>query len=42
VRWTDESGRPLFRGLAPVNCNRGSYVHFCGYFYQNNYTAYVA
>ena len=42
ARWTDESGRPLFQGLAPDNCDRGPYVHFCGYFYQNNYTAHVA
>ena len=42
ARWTDESDRPLFQGLAPINCDRGPYVHFCGYFYQNNYTAYVA
>jgi hypothetical protein len=42
ARWTDDSNRPLFRGLAPINSNRGPYVHFCGYFYQNNSTAYVA
>lgn len=42
ARWTDDSNQPLFRGLAPINCNRGPYVHFCGYFYQNNYTAFVA
>ena len=40
--WTDNSNRPLFRGLAPVNCDRGPYTHFCGYFYQNNNTAFVA
>lgn len=42
--WTEGHGsnRPLYRGLAPVNCNRGPYVHFCGYFYQNNSTAFVA
>jgi len=40
--WTDQSNRPLYRGLAPVNCNRGPYTDFCGYFYQNNNTAYVA
>jgi hypothetical protein len=42
ARWWDESGQNLFRGLAPINCNRGNYIHFCGFFYQNNYTAYVA
>lgn len=42
VRWTDDSGQPLFRGRAPINSDRGPYVHYCGYFYQNNYTAYVA
>jgi hypothetical protein len=42
ARWTDERNSPLFRGLAPVNCDRGPYRDFCGYFYQNNYTAYVA
>ena len=42
ARYTDDSGRPLRQGLAPVNCNRGRYIHFCGYFYQNNGTAFVA
>ena len=42
ARWTDDSGRPLHRGLAPINCNRGNYIHFCGFFYQNNFTAFVA
>lgn len=42
ARYTDESGRPLKQPLSPANCNRGPYVHFCGYFYQNNGTAYVA
>jgi len=42
ARWTDDSGRPLYRGLSPANCNRGNYIHFCGYFYQNNNTAFVA
>jgi hypothetical protein len=42
ARWTDDSNQPLFRGLAPINCNRGPYEHFCGYFYQNNDTAFVA
>jgi hypothetical protein len=42
ARWTDESNQPLFSGRGPVNCNRGRYKDFCGYFYQNNDTAYVA
>jgi hypothetical protein len=40
--WTDNSGRPLNRGLSPISCDRGNYVHFCGYFYQNSNTALVA
>jgi hypothetical protein len=29
-------------GYAPNNICRGGYVDFCGYFYQNNWTAFVA
>jgi len=36
------SDRPLKQPLSPINCDRGPYIHFCGYFYQNNNTAFVA
>jgi hypothetical protein len=36
------SNRALKQPLSPINCNRGPYIHFCGYFYQNNSTAFVA
>lgn len=42
ARYTDNSNRPLKQPLSPINCDRGPYAHFCGYFYQNNNTAYVA
>jgi hypothetical protein len=42
ARYTDESRRPLKQPLRPDSCDRGPYVHFCGFFYQNNDTAYVA
>ena len=42
ARWTDNSNRSLFKGLAPSNCDRGPYTNFCGFFYQNNNTAKVA
>lgn len=42
ARYTDNSNQPLKQPLSPINCNRGSYIHFCGYFYQNNSTAFVA
>jgi hypothetical protein len=42
ARYTDNSGRALKQPLSPINCDRGPYAHFCGYFYQNNNTAYVA
>jgi hypothetical protein len=42
ARYTDESNRPLKQPLRPDNCDRGYYSHFCGFFYQNNDTAYVA
>jgi hypothetical protein len=42
ARYTDDSGRALKQPLSPANCNRGNYIHFCGYFYQNNSTAFVA
>lgn len=42
AKYTDNSGRSLANGLSPYNCNRGAYTDFCGYFYQNNNTAFVA
>jgi hypothetical protein len=42
ARYTDESNQPLKQPLRPDNCDRGWYEHFCGFFYQNNDTAYVA
>jgi RimJ/RimL family protein N-acetyltransferase len=30
------------KGYAPNNICRGGYSDFCGYFYQNNWTAFVA
>jgi hypothetical protein len=42
AKWTDESGRPLHNGLSPINCDRVDYIDFCGYFYQNSATAFVA
>jgi len=44
AKYTDNSGRAinLKNGLAPNNCDRGPYTDFCGYFYQNNATAFVA
>ncbi|HYQ90651.1 MAG TPA: hypothetical protein VES89_00900, partial [Candidatus Competibacteraceae bacterium] len=44
AKYTDDSGRAinLQNGLSPSNCNRGKYTDFCGYFYQNNSTAFVA
>lgn len=42
ARYTDNLGRALKQPLSPINCDRGPYAHFCGYFYQNNNTAYVA
>ncbi len=42
ARYVDNSNQALKQPLSPINCNRGDYIHFCGYFYQNNYTALVA
>lgn len=46
ARYTDDCGHAIFqyngRGYAPNNICRGNYTNFCGYFYQNNCTAYVA
>lgn len=46
ARYTDDCGHPIYQyngvGYAPNNICRGDYVDLCGYFYQNNDTAYVA
>jgi hypothetical protein len=46
AKYTDDCGHSIFqyqgRGYAPNNICRGSYTDFCGYFYQDNWTAYVA
>jgi hypothetical protein len=36
------NNRALKQPLSPSNCDRGQYIHFCGYFYQNSATALVA
>jgi hypothetical protein len=46
ARYTDDCGHPIYqyqgRGYAPNNICRGNYSNFCGYFYQDNWTAFVA
>lgn len=46
AKYTDDCGHTIFqyngRGYAPNNICRGNYTNFCGYFYQNNWTAFVA
>lgn len=46
AKYTDDCGHSIYqfngRGYAPNNICRGPYTQFCGYFYQNNYTAFVA
>ena len=46
ARYTDDCGHAIYQyqgqGYAPNNICRGGYSDFCGYFYQNNDTAYVA
>ena len=42
ARYIDNSGRAIKQPWSPINCDRGPYVNFCGYFYQNNNTAFVA
>ncbi len=46
AKYTDDCGHSIFqyqgKGYAPNNICRGSYTDFCGYFYQNNWTAFVA
>jgi hypothetical protein len=46
AKYTDDCGNSIFqyqgKGYAPNNLCRGDYTAFCGYFYQNNWTAFVA
>jgi hypothetical protein len=46
AKYTDDCGHSIFqyqgKGYAPNNICRGNYTDFCGYFYQNNWTAFVA
>jgi hypothetical protein len=46
AKYTDDCGHPIYqfqgKGYAPNNICRGGYSDFCGYFYQNNSTAFVA
>ncbi len=46
AKYTDDCGHAIYQvngsGYAPNNCCRGNYTNFCGYFYQNNSTAFVA
>lgn len=48
ARYTDECGRPIVKkafflepDLDPTNICRENYTHFCGFFYQDNTTAFV-
>ena len=46
AKYTDDCGHAIYQfqghGYAPNNICRGGYTNFCGYFYQNNWTAFVA
>jgi hypothetical protein len=46
AKYTDDCGNSIFQyqgqGYAPNNICRSHYTDFCGYFYQNNSTAFVA
>lgn len=46
AKYTDDCGHGIYQyngtGYSPVNCCRGNYTAFCGFFYQNNNTALVA
>jgi hypothetical protein len=46
AKYTDDCGHAIYqyqgKGYAPNNICRGGYTDFCGYFYQNNWTAFVA
>ena len=46
AKYTDDCGHAIYQyngwGYTPTNICRDPYTDFCGYFYQNNDTAYVA
>jgi len=46
AKYADDCGHSIYQyngqGYAPNNICRGGYTDFCGYFYQNNSTAFVA
>jgi hypothetical protein len=46
AKYTDDCGHAIYqyqgKGYAPNNICRGNYTDFCGYFYQDNWTAFVA
>ncbi|MFM0093701.1 hypothetical protein PQR46_43365 [Paraburkholderia sediminicola] len=46
AKYTDDCGHAIYqyqgKGYAPNNICRGGYTEFYGYFYQNNWTAFVA
>jgi len=46
ARYTDDCGHGIYQfqgqGYAPNNICRDPYTDFCGFFYQNNGTAFVA
>jgi len=46
AKYTDNCGHAIYqyqgRGYAPNNICRSPYTDFCGYFYQDNWTAFVA
>ena len=42
VTWTDNQNRNLRDPLSPINCDRGKYTDFCGYFYRSSNTTRVA
>ena len=46
AKYTDDCGHAIYqyqgKGYAPNNICRGGYSDFCGYFYQDNWTAFVA
>jgi hypothetical protein len=46
ARYTDDCGHAIYQyqgqGYAPNNICRGSYTDFCGYFYQDNWTAFCS
>jgi hypothetical protein len=46
ARYTDDCGNAIYqyqgKGYAPNNICRGGYTDFCGYFYQDNWTAFCS